>query len=99
MTSPSIPTDIPDVGGETPKPKKAGRNLPAAIASGLALGGLILGTLYTNHLWFVCVVVAAISVGIWEMCRAVSGPGVHVSPVPVILGGAVMLIGAYERGS
>ena len=85
---------------EAPAPRgRAGRNLPAAIAVGLTLGALIIGTLYTVRPLFVVVIVAAITVGTWEMCRAVRKTGAQVPFLPVAVGGAVMIVAGYQRGS
>ena len=77
---------------------RAGRNLPAAIGVGLTLGALVIGTLFTRHAYFMVVVVAAISIGTWEMSRALRTAGYRIAELPVVLGGAVMLVAAYQRG-
>jgi phosphatidate cytidylyltransferase len=92
------PAEVPDV-GEPPKPRGAGRNLPAAIVVGLALGALILGTLFTRRAVFVAVVVAAIAVGTLELCRALGHAGARPARTPLVLGGAVTITAAYQRGT
>src|SRR5688572_21396218 len=92
------PAEIPDV-DETPVPRKAGRNLPAAIAVGLALGALIVGTLFTQRRIFVAVIVAAIAIGTLELCRALAQNGARPARTPLVLGGAVTIAAAYQRGT
>lgn len=92
------PAEVPDV-AEEPKPRGAGRNLPAAIAVGLSLGALIIGTLFTNRDFFAGVLVAAIAVGTLELCRAVERTGARPARTPLVLGGAVTIVAAYQRGS
>ena len=92
------PAEIPDV-AETPHPPKAGRNLPAAIAVGLALAALILGTLFTNRALFAVVIAAAVVVGILELCRALERTGARPAKTPLALGGVVTIAAAYQRGS
>jgi phosphatidate cytidylyltransferase len=84
---------------ERPPRKGAGRNLPMAIATGLILAGLILGTLYTSRLaWFV-VVSAAVLVAQWELYRALDGRGYRPALYLGMAAGAVLLIGSYMGGT
>jgi phosphatidate cytidylyltransferase len=92
------PADLPDV-AEEPKPRKAGRNLPAAIGVGLALGALIVGTLFTNRAVFAGVIAAAIAVGILELCRALDETAARPARTPLVLGGVVTIVAAYQRGT
>lgn len=92
------PAEVPDV-AEPPVPRRAGRNLPAAIAVGLALGALILGTLFTKRSLFVLVIVAAISIAILELCRALAQAGARPARTPLVVGSAVTIVATYERGT
>ena len=92
------PAEIPDV-AETPKPRGAGRNLPAAIGVGLALGALIVGTLFTNRALFAGVIAAAIAVGILELCRAIEKTAARPARTPLVVGGVVTIAAAYQRGT
>jgi phosphatidate cytidylyltransferase len=82
------------------KPKsRAGRNLPAAIGVGVALGGAVIGSLFVWIPAFLALVVAAVVVGIWEMVRAV---GVHKARpplVPLLIGGSCMVALAWFGGA
>jgi phosphatidate cytidylyltransferase len=92
------PSEIPDV-DEEPRPRNAGRNLPAAIAVGLALGALILGTLFTKREVFAAVIVVAIGVGVLELCRALTYAGMRAARTPLVVGSTVTIVAAYERGT
>src|SRR5579859_283158 len=49
---------------------RAGRNLPVAIAVGLGLGGLAIGTLFTVKSTFLIMMGAAVAIALWELDRA-----------------------------
>lgn len=54
----------------SPNPSRAGRNLPAAIAVGVGLGALILGSLYWQKVLFAVLVLAVVLVAVDEMIKA-----------------------------
>ena len=76
----------------TPPEKKsrAGRNLPAAIASGVGLAIVVLLSLFVVKWVFVIVVVAALLIAANELYNAFSQGGVRIARAPVF--GAVVLI-------
>lgn len=94
MTTTSAPSGAPkkDHG-------RAGRNLPAAIASAVVLLTLIGTTLYFWKTAFVFVVVAAVVVGIWELRRGLLAKNIDLPEQPLMLGGAVMVLVAYFGGA
>jgi phosphatidate cytidylyltransferase len=77
---------------------RAGRNLPVAIAVGLALGALILGTLYTFKPAFLAVVAAAILGGLWELVRALRLKDMHAPFIPLAVGVCFILALGYANG-
>ena len=81
--------------GEPARTIKTGRNLPAAIAVGVVLGGLALLTLLTVKATFLIYMGAALAVGLHELSTAFKTRGIKVPLIPVALGGAAMLTGAY----
>lgn len=80
-------------------PSRAGRNLPAAIAVGVGLVGLIIASLFVAKQAFVVVVLAAGALGIMELRSALAVASVRLPVVPVAVGGAAMLIGSYAAGT
>jgi phosphatidate cytidylyltransferase len=81
-----------------PKPSRAGRNLPAALAVGLAMGGIVLGTLYTYKPAFLGVVILAIVVGMHEFTRALSAKNISVPFIPLAAGAIAILVTSYVDG-
>jgi len=77
---------------------RAGRNLPVAILVGLALGALVLVTLYTVKAAFLGVIVAAILVGLWELVRSLQQKEMRAPFVPLAVGTCCLLILAYTDG-
>ncbi|MFE9653551.1 phosphatidate cytidylyltransferase [Micromonospora sp. NPDC006431] len=81
-----------------PSSGRAGRNLPAAIAVGLALGAAIVVPLFFYPPAFLAVIAAAVGIGIWEMARAVRRSGAHPPLVPLIAGGVITVGLAWFAG-
>jgi phosphatidate cytidylyltransferase len=71
---------------------RAGRNLPVAIGVGVGLLVLVLAPLFLKRISFVAVIVVAVSVGTWEMIRAVRAVDARPPVVP-LLGGAWLMAG------
>ncbi|MFD2764531.1 phosphatidate cytidylyltransferase [Micromonospora eburnea] len=81
-----------------PTTGRAGRNLPAAIGVGLALGAAILLPLFLYPPAFLVVIAAAMAIGSWEMARAVRRGGAHPPLVPLIAGGVITVGLAWFAG-
>lgn len=100
MTTPDAPT-APDA--PQPPPVKdhgrAGRDLPAAIASGVVLVGAILLSLFFWKTAFMLIVVAAVVIAVWELHRGLSAKGIDIPEQPLMLGGVVMVVVAYFWGA
>lgn len=79
-------------------PGRAGRNLPVAIAVGLGLGALVLGTLYTYKPAFLGVVALAILIGLSELVHALQAKDMHAPFLPLAVGACCMLSLAYTSG-
>jgi phosphatidate cytidylyltransferase len=74
------------------RPSRAGRDLVAAIAVGLALGVVILSSLLFERHVFVAVLALATAVGTWELAGALRrGAGIQV-PLPVLLVGGQAMV-------
>ncbi|GAA0999065.1 hypothetical protein GCM10009555_099530 [Acrocarpospora macrocephala] len=77
---------------------RTGRNLPAAIGVGAALGALVIGSLYTVKSLFLVVVMATVGVGVHELVKAFASRQIRVPLVVLLAGLAAMLGGAYYGG-
>jgi len=86
----------------TPAPRKgsrAGRDLPAAIASGVALGAAVIASLAFWEPAFMLIVVAAVVVAVWELARAFATVDIRIAREPVMAGGVVMVLVAFLFGA
>jgi phosphatidate cytidylyltransferase len=72
-----------------------GRNLPAALAVGVVLGGLVLLTLFTVKATFLLYVGIMVALALWELSRALGSRDIHVPVVPIAVGGTAMVTLAY----
>ncbi|MGX1161713.1 phosphatidate cytidylyltransferase [Arthrobacter sp. SLBN-100] len=77
---------------------KAGRNLPAAVAVGLAMLFAVLGGLLFLPLGFVAVTTTFAVFGVWEIYRALEANGTRMPIVPVMTGTVAMPFCAYLGG-
>lgn len=77
---------------------KAGRNLPAATAVGLAMLFAVLGGLLFLPLGFVLVTTTFAVFGVWEIYRALEVSGTRLPIVPVMVGTVGMPLAAYFGG-
>jgi phosphatidate cytidylyltransferase len=94
----SGPPAAPDVPAP-PKRNRAGRTLPAAVASAVVLLGAVALCLATFDAFpFVLLAVAAVAVGIWEFQRAMGARGIQVPREPLYVGSVAMLVGAWFGG-
>jgi phosphatidate cytidylyltransferase len=82
-----------------PAPGRAGRNLPAAIAVGVGLGGLVVASLFVVKWLFIGLATVAVLIAVVELGRAMSVRGARVPVVPIALGGVAMLVSSYLSGS
>ncbi|WP_432878130.1 phosphatidate cytidylyltransferase [Kribbella sp. CA-245084] len=82
----------------SPNPSRAGRNLPAAIAVGVGLGALILGSLYWQKVLFAVLVLAVVLVAVDEMMKALRTGGAAIPRIPLFAGTTAMLTAAYFGG-
>jgi len=73
-------------------PSRLGRDLRAAILVGVALGAVILASLFVVRQLFIAVVAASVLVATWEVVGALrSGGGIQVALIPALVGGQAML--------
>ncbi|HSE10139.1 MAG TPA: phosphatidate cytidylyltransferase [Nocardioidaceae bacterium] len=93
MTTSEKPSGAPAPTG------RAGRNLPAAIASAVVLLALIGGSLLFWKPAFVGLVLAAILLGMWELKQAFAEKEIALPFEPLVAGAVVMLVGGYIWGA
>ena len=85
------PPDEPAGGSRRTAKKKprAGRDLPAAIAVGLSIGGVLVATLVFAPRGWVALAALAIFVGSYEMVRRLREAGYVIPLIPLLVGGQV----------
>ena len=97
---PSVPpTGTPATAAPPQKVSRAGRDLPAAIASGVVLGVAIVGSLLLWKPAFMVIVVAAVVVAVWELGHAFATGDIRITREPVMAGGVVMVLAAFLFGA
>jgi phosphatidate cytidylyltransferase len=80
-------------------PSRLGRDLRAAILVGVALGVVILASLFLIRQLFIAVVAISVAVGTWELAGALHrGGGIRVALIPALVGGQAMLWLAWPFG-
>lgn len=79
-------------------PARAGRNLPAAVGVGLALGALALVSLFTVKATFLAYVGLVAGLALWELSQALTGRGTRLPLVPLAAGGVAAVTLAYWYG-
>ena len=104
MTDPDETSPRASATPATPAPpvapaSRAGRNLPAAIASGVVLGVAIIASLVFWKPAFMVIVVAAVLVAVWELGHAFATGEIRIAREPVMAGGVLMVLVAYFFGA
>jgi phosphatidate cytidylyltransferase len=80
------------------KPINTGRNLPVAIAVGVALGGLVILTLLTAPITFLILVAVIVGLAMTELRHVLASRQTTIPLIPVAVGGALMFALAYWQG-
>lgn len=104
MTDPALTPDSPapkEPGPAAPagKVSRAGRNLPAAIASAVVLLAAIAASLFFWKPGFLLLILVVVVVAVWELGQAFGTRGIRLGREPLMLGGVVMLSVAYVFGA
>lgn len=89
----TTPTDAPA------PTSKAGRNLPAAVAVGVLLASIALGSLFFDKRWFLVLAAAAMLTAVWELGGALRTAEVHLPTVPLYLGVLGTITGGWFAGA
>jgi phosphatidate cytidylyltransferase len=83
---------VADTPAEEPKKKsRAGRDLPAAIAVGVLLGGIAIGVLNFWPIGWLPVLAIAMPVATYEVVRRLREAGYDLPLIPLLLGGQAMI--------
>ena len=85
--------------GEVVSGTKAGRNLPAAIGVGVALGALILAILLLWRPGLVILICVAVVYALYELTTGIATVEARVPLVPMVVGAVAMDVVAWYRGS
>lgn len=83
---------------ESPTPSRAGRNLPAAVASGVVLAVIVIVSLFTVKWLFGIVVIIALLIAVREFVDALAARGIRVARTPVYAAAVILPAIAYVRG-
>ena len=92
-------TTVADAEAESSPAPKAGRNLPAAIGIGVALGGAVVASLFIDKRAFVALVVVAVMAGVVELSRALRSHAGALPWIPLAVGAGAVLVAAYAGGT
>ena len=92
-------TDTSGAQDPPPTPSRAGRNLPAAIASGVVLALLVVVSLVWVPWLFGILTAAALCLAIYELTTAFAGAGIRVARTPVYATTLIGLAAAYVWGT
>ncbi|CEG95721.1 phosphatidate cytidylyltransferase [Propionibacterium freudenreichii] len=78
--------------------RSPGRNLPAAITTGVILGAVVVATLLWWNWGFALFVALALALGVWEVCNALEKLDMHPARWPILVGTPIVMIGSYAVG-
>jgi phosphatidate cytidylyltransferase len=78
---------------------RAGRDLPAAVASAVVLLAAIAASLAFWKTAFMLIVAAAVVVAVWELRKGFLAKGIDLPEQPLMVGGVVMVAVAYFFGA
>ncbi|MCA5893238.1 phosphatidate cytidylyltransferase [Isoptericola sp. NEAU-Y5] len=79
--------------------RRGGRNLPAAIAVGVLLLGAVAASLWFRPEPFVVLAAVAVGAALWELRQAFARRDINIPLLPLLVGGAGMIVSAYAAGS
>ena len=94
----------PESGGPPAEPppasgSRAGRNLPMAIAVGLALGALCIASLLIYRQSFVVIIAAAVVASIWELRGTLAqARNIQISWIPIVAGSVAIIAMVWPYG-
>jgi len=80
-------------------PGKAGRDLPAALAVGVLLVSMALGSLFVDKRWFMLLAAAAMLTAVWELGGALRHAGIALPTPPLYLGVVAVIAAGWFAGA
>jgi phosphatidate cytidylyltransferase len=78
---------------------RAGRDLRAAVVSGVTLLAVAAGSLFFVKSAFMLVVATAVVLAVWELHQGLLAKGIDIPEQPLMIGGVVMVAVAYFWGA
>ena len=95
------PAPLDPAGAEARVPRRerrAGRNLPLAVGTGLLLGGLLIATLVLSRPAFVLFLLGIVTLALLELLAVLRARATRPARPVVLAMGALLVIGAYLEG-
>jgi phosphatidate cytidylyltransferase len=95
------PAPLDPAGAEARVPRRerrAGRNLPLAVGTGLLLGGLLIATLVLSRPAFVVFLLGIVTLAVLELLAVLRARATRPARPVVLAMGALLVIGAYLEG-
>ncbi|HTE70710.1 MAG TPA: phosphatidate cytidylyltransferase [Actinomycetes bacterium] len=95
------PAPLDPAGAEARGPRRerrAGRNLPLAVGTGLLLGGLLIATLVLSRPAFVLFLLGIVTLALLELLAVLRARATRPARPVVLAMGALLVIGAYLEG-
>ena len=81
-----------------PAKSRAGRNLPAAIGVGLALGAVALSSLFFDRRWFLLLAAAAMVTAVLVLTGALRHADIRLPAPPLVLGVVGVIAAGWFAG-
>ncbi|MGI8948642.1 MAG: phosphatidate cytidylyltransferase [Ornithinimicrobium sp.] len=85
--------------GAAPVPSRAGRNLPVAIAVGVGLVALFMGTVLLAKPVFLVIVVVVVGIATWELIDSLGTGRMDIPLVPTMVPALLLVPAAYLGGA
>jgi len=100
----SEPAPLDPAGAEAGMPRRergarAGRNLPLAIATGLLLAGVLIGTLVLSRPAFIAFLLGIVTLALLELLTVLRARATRPAGPVVLAVGALLVVGAYLEGA
>lgn len=96
---PDRPASAEPAGQPAPSSSRAGRNLPMALAVGLGLGAIIVGSLLWYRQSFVGIITLAVLASVWELRTTLAkARGIEIAWLPLAVGVGATVVLAWPFG-